>query len=617
MSQVIHRRHGAGDWLLAAGIAALWLLAHPYTGIRHDGRLYLGQALARLDPETFSHDLFFAFGSQDRFTLFSPLYALAVNALGVPLAAQLLLLASQLAFLVSAMLLARRLFPGMLAWLALAAVAAFPGGYGPRAILAYGEPFLTARSFAEPLVLLGLWLLLANRTLRAAGCIVVAGLLHPLLAAPAALAAWIFLALADRRWWWAGLAGLVLPLLALVGLEPFSRLFLTYDPAWRSIVKSGLAFIFPSTWSVQDWVNLGFDASVVLLATRVADAAAGRMFWALAGATGFGVLASFVGADLLSNVLLASAQLWRSAWLLHLAALLALPAVLVWLWHAGDNGRAAAALLLAAFFCLRHAAAAIVIAAALGFALAVTRPPALQAGMLRLVLGVAALLSCLGMVDQLSLILTQHRVMQLLDARRLAEKFVVYPVWLAIGFGALLWTVRRARGWPVLPVVLVSFALVGGAMLADRRLAWNRFVEEGGTAPDFLRVVGRREQVYWRDELVGVWLMLGRPSYYSAAQSSALTFDRAAALESRQRRSALADLHRQEEMCEVLAEATGRQDSCVIEPAVLRRTCAGASGLAHIVLPQRVAGLPNVAWDSGPAGGRTYHLYSCRALGRG
>ena len=410
MSETMRWRQRATGWLLATGIAALWLLARPYTGIRHDGRLYLGQALARIEPEIFGRDLFFAFGSQDRFTLFSPIYALAIQAIGVPLAAKLLLLAAQLAFLAGAALLARRLFPGMLAWLALAAVAAFPGDYGPRAIFAYAEPFLTARSFAEPLVLLGLWLLLAKRSLWAAVCILAAGLLHPLLAAPAVLAAWIFLALADRRWWWAGLFGLAVPALALLGLDPFSRLFLSYDPAWSGIVKSGLGFIFPSTWSIQDWLKPGFEALVVLLAARGADIAARRLFWALAAMTLLGILASVVGADLFSNVLIASAQLWRGAWLLHLASLLALPAVLARLWLAGGNGRAAAALLLAAFFCMRHPAVVMIISAALLFALAEARPPVLTARMLRLVLAAAALLACLGMVDQLSLLIKHEHI---------------------------------------------------------------------------------------------------------------------------------------------------------------------------------------------------------------
>ena len=58
--------------LIPAGLLALFLLYYlrPYYGIRHDGALYLGQALLRLDPGNLSSDLFFKYGSQADFTVF-------------------------------------------------------------------------------------------------------------------------------------------------------------------------------------------------------------------------------------------------------------------------------------------------------------------------------------------------------------------------------------------------------------------------------------------------------------------------------------------------------------------------------------------------------------------
>jgi len=46
------RAQSAGTLLVAA--AAIWALAHPYEGIRHDGALYLAQALLHLRPEVFA-----------------------------------------------------------------------------------------------------------------------------------------------------------------------------------------------------------------------------------------------------------------------------------------------------------------------------------------------------------------------------------------------------------------------------------------------------------------------------------------------------------------------------------------------------------------------------------
>jgi hypothetical protein len=56
----------------ALSLSAIWLLTHRYHGIHHDALFYAVQALAHAAPARFEHDLFFAFGSQDDYTLFTP-----------------------------------------------------------------------------------------------------------------------------------------------------------------------------------------------------------------------------------------------------------------------------------------------------------------------------------------------------------------------------------------------------------------------------------------------------------------------------------------------------------------------------------------------------------------
>ena len=85
-------------WLPAAALGlgvVAWALAHPYQGIFHDANLYTLQALARLHPQSLSQDVFLKFGSQDRFTLFSPIYAAAIRLIGLDHAAALLTLFSR------------------------------------------------------------------------------------------------------------------------------------------------------------------------------------------------------------------------------------------------------------------------------------------------------------------------------------------------------------------------------------------------------------------------------------------------------------------------------------------------------------------------------------------
>src|SRR6187549_3157268 len=57
---------------LAATAIALWIAGVGYHGVMHDARLYSLQALARLHPDLYGQDLYLRFGSQDRFTFFSP-----------------------------------------------------------------------------------------------------------------------------------------------------------------------------------------------------------------------------------------------------------------------------------------------------------------------------------------------------------------------------------------------------------------------------------------------------------------------------------------------------------------------------------------------------------------
>src|SRR5579871_6392750 len=128
-------RGAASGQLLAVGAMgslalAAWLLRHPFAGVNHDSLLYTLFALARLHPDTVGADIVVRFGSQDRFTLFSPIYTAAIQLCGVERAALLLLVTSQAVLLTCAWLLARRFMARLDATLGLALLAVVPGEYG-------------------------------------------------------------------------------------------------------------------------------------------------------------------------------------------------------------------------------------------------------------------------------------------------------------------------------------------------------------------------------------------------------------------------------------------------------------------------------------------------------
>ena len=115
---------------LACLVVAFWILIHPYRGIEHDSVLYAVLALARLQPAALGHDLFVRYGTQDNFTVFSPLFAAAIRQVGLERAAAILTFVTHVAFFGAAWLLARRLMSPLLALLAVGLLVVLPSWYG-------------------------------------------------------------------------------------------------------------------------------------------------------------------------------------------------------------------------------------------------------------------------------------------------------------------------------------------------------------------------------------------------------------------------------------------------------------------------------------------------------
>src|SRR5437660_986735 len=82
-------------WALFVVLLTINALARPYAGITHDTRLYSVQVLNRVEDGAYADDLFFRYGSQDRYSLFSPLAAPIVRVLGLPVAFFLIYLVSK------------------------------------------------------------------------------------------------------------------------------------------------------------------------------------------------------------------------------------------------------------------------------------------------------------------------------------------------------------------------------------------------------------------------------------------------------------------------------------------------------------------------------------------
>jgi hypothetical protein len=174
------RRADVGLVFLVAFL--IWLLNHPYQGVWHDARIYALLAAQWLNPEPYARDLFFSFGSQAPFSLFTPLYGLLIASIGLDRAAWWITMSGGLLWIGACLALARTMLgSGFAARFAVFVGAVVAVSYSPNLSTFFiGESFATARSFAIPLGVLSVAALAATQRGWALGFGIAAAALHPL-----------------------------------------------------------------------------------------------------------------------------------------------------------------------------------------------------------------------------------------------------------------------------------------------------------------------------------------------------------------------------------------------------------------------------------------------------
>lgn len=312
--------------VLVAFMLLLNALFMPYLGIVHDAQIYSGLVLNRIDPQFLAGDLFFRFGSQDSYSIFSPLAAPLVLAIGLKPAFFVLYFAS-IAFLFAA--LVRFVVgvwpdsPGAVAGLIMLAIV--PVGYGGYVPLHVVEPFLTARPLACGLMLSSLALGLERRWFAAGLFLAAAAAVHPLMAVPGVLlAAAVFV---QSRFGLRGLLGIgLLTTIALAAIlatpAVAARLFGHVDAEWFEINRQTNCYQFPLDWSADQWfINLfsiGGLAAAAYRAHRDGADARSRMRSRVLTAAALVGVAGFFGCLVFTQftyALLLKGQAYRWLWL--------------------------------------------------------------------------------------------------------------------------------------------------------------------------------------------------------------------------------------------------------------------------------------------------------------
>lgn len=577
----------------------LFLLGRPYQGVHHDGRLYVADALGKLDPAGVGRDVMFLNDGQFGFSLFTPMLAKLIQALGLSGGNLAVVVLTLVLWFAAAVLLVQRLLadrPPAVRWAALVFVVALPSLYGSGDIMSFGEPYATPRGLAEAAGLAGMGVYLSGRRFLSLLVCAFGMLFHPIMGLCAAAAIGLAICLEDRRWLWAGLAGLAaLTLAGLLRLPLADRMVTIMDPAWRAVVETRSPFLFPSHWPVEAWGRLAVQLCTLASAALLLRGAPRRLALGALIAGLVGVVATWVLGDRLSLLLFIQVQGWRTLAPLAVLAAAGLALLCFELPRRAPSGLLALAFLGAAWMFRDLGALGLIIAPiGLAFALAGDRlrfsKPALFAGLAIALLATSAIFY--GGMRSAAL------------ANALAQMPRVWPfsqglVWksdlpsLTIALVVGLWL---ARGWKAPPTaVRVAGVVIVGllvALLWDDRSGYARARDEGRDPALVALTAARPGEVLWMVGDIEPWALMGRPSWSSKMQSAGVVFSRPMALElaSRARRLQAAGLGGEEWMQGPLAE-TRRVAPPRLEK--VRAFCAAPDAPAWIVWPR---------WDDETAG---------------
>lgn len=602
--------------LFALAAVALFLMLHPYHGLIHDGRLYTLQALNRLHPELYGNDVFIGLGSQDNFTLFSPLFARTISWLGLEPAAAVFTLCSILLFLLASYLLARATLTAPQSRAALLLLLLIPAYYGPSYIFRYLEGFVSPRQLAEALTMFSLLAWIQSQ--RALSALLAAGamMIHPIIGlsgvAFVATLEWI-LPRWRELWPMALLIGLMAAA-ALLGVLPLSRW--QFDAEWYEIVMNR-RYLDLRNWNSDDWGRVVTVFATLAIAGMTLEEKLRRIAVAAIVAGGGLLLLAFVGGNLLQIVLVAQAQTWRTLWLATVLAILLLPPIYVYGWRGTRLGRCGL-LLLAAAWAAPHASfslglSAIALAAtAFSSRIELERYTRLLLPGAWLTVGLAVLGSLADAELTLRSDLTREATLPpMLDQLVTISMSGVLPA-LVLAAGA--YAALRFRASAVLPIMTVAMLSLLALIAVPTARTWAH-TSEYGPAHEALATwrqhIPPGAEVFWAGEASEreagafyTWILLERPSYMSRIQASNALFSRASAMEMRDRAQFLSELLAFQSPFR--AENSKPQGPLLLEPVCRKKS------VRYIITRNQLADATAIPppHSVGP-GLRDYKLYIC------
>jgi hypothetical protein len=523
---------------LALMLATLWLLVRGYQGLTGDAQIYAFQALARIHAQL-AVDLYLQNPSQDRFTIFSPLYAWFIGRLGVEQAARLLTVLFTVWLITAAWSLARTVLGRDAAWLAAACLLIVAGDYGGAGVFQVLEPYLTARLPAEAMIVSALACHVRGMWRLGLALAIAAMFVHPLMALPGCLLL-ICLRLPARVSVTGAIAGVLAVLaisVAATALPAAAQAVTLMDAPWLQVVQERSQFLFLQLWSVHDceinarpFIYLGF-MTIVFQDIKVRKLCAAA---ALVGAVGLAV--ALISGAIGPVAMLVQGQAWRWVWVVVFIGALLLPATALQVWRDPKCGPLCALLLV----CGWSVSAFGTVCISLALALWVLRPnfgagAAPYCRWTAVALG-AAIVAWMateiwGIVSRPPLAAGNLAM----SAAHLREIFGLRAP-AALSAALLWWGIRASRfRWMPLAscvaLLAVSVLVLPAAFRQARSLGSaadrNEFADWAKAIPPTGTVLVAPA----RDVGAFVWFTLLRPNYLAVDQSAGVVFSRATALE--------------------------------------------------------------------------------------
>ncbi len=615
------REAGVGS-AMALSLLAVWALLHPYRGIALDAQLYAVQALAHLHP-ALAGDLYLQNVSQDRFTIFSPLYAALIGVWGLRSTALVLTVVSTACFFAALWGVARRLTGRDLAFVTIALFIVTGGAYGSYRVFNFLEDYLTARSVADAMVVIALACHYGGRKRLALAVAAAAMFVHPLMALPGLLlliCLWL-----PMRWNLCAAASGLLAVLGIALLARFSpaaaRVFTVMDPEWLAVVQERSQFLFLKLWTLNDWtVNARPFLSLALTAAVVTEPALRRLGGAalLVGATGLAV--AYIGGSIGPVAIFVQGQAWRWEWITALIAVLLLAPTLARLWRDEKCGPLCAVLLVCAW---TFEVAQIFLCTLLPLALWAVRPHitgriaamlrwaaiGLGAGIIAWVLSTGWLMLSKPMEESGREPQLMQRITHVLELR-IPGLMLLWAAWWLLKFTREPWLPAAAAAAllaslaVILPVSFRQITRVGSASELDEFADWRSRIPPASSVYVAPAV----------DSGAFVWFTLERPNYLTVNSSAGVVFSRATALEVRRRSAVLQPVENPD--WKILSRLSHTGGESQIAPPLRPLTAASLAAICADPALGFVISRENAGFDPMPhrhAGSwRGWNLFDCR-----